>query len=375
LKLPKLSAAKLKYLKWVGYAFAYVLAFVLFAYISFPYERLRQYVVSTYNATQTAPAQNRLEIDSLSWSWRFPGIVAEGVRLVVPPPPTPEGEKPLPPRYLEAQEVFVSASALALLSGSREASFGAQALDGDIAGWASDSSAGRRLELQLDGVNPGSIPQLASTVGLPIAGSLSGHISLDIPEGNISKAEGTVDLAAEDLVLGDGKAKIQNAIVLPELHMGAFVLKAQVSGGRLKIDECTAQGRDLDLALSGSIRLRAKLENSVADMELKFSFAEKYRNQSDMTKALFGRPDSKIPGLFDTATSSHLTKQDDGSYGARLAGSLGRLMPRPLASGRRGKDKDASAIGGARRRTRSNRRAGAEKTEPDEAADEAAEEP
>lgn len=373
MKLPKLSAAKLKYLKWVGYAFAYVVVFVLFAYISFPYERLRQYVVSSYNAKQTLPPQNRLEIDSLSWSWRFPGIVAEGVRLVVPPPPVTEGEKPPPPRYLEAQEVFVSASALALLSGAREASFGAQALDGDIAGWASDSSAGRRLELQLDGVNPGSIPQLASTVGLPLAGSLSGHISLDIPEGNVAKAEGTVDLAAEDLVIGDGKAKIQNTIALPELHMGAFVLKAQVSGGRLKIDECTAQGRDLELALSGSIRLRPKLENSVADLELKFSFAEKYRNQSDMTKALFGQPDSKIPGLFDTATSSHISKQEDGSYGARLSGTLARLTPRPLAGARRGKD--GAAIGGSRRRTRSNRRAGEKTAEPDEAAEEAAEEP
>jgi hypothetical protein len=110
----------------------------------------------------------------------------------------------------------------------------------------------------------------------------------------------------------------------------------------------------------------------VADLELKFSFAEKYRNQSDMTKALFGRPDSKIPGLFDTATSSHLTKQEDGSYGARLAGTLARLSPRPLAGSRRAKD--GASLGGARRRTRSSRRAG-EKTEPDEAAEEAADEP
>ena len=366
MKFPTLSARKLKYIKWVGYGFAYLLAFVLFAYISFPYERLRQYVVSTYNATQTAASQNRLEIDSLTWSWRFPGLVAEGVRLVVPPPPAAEGEKPAPPRYLEANEVFFSASTLALLSGAREASFGAEALDGDISGWASDSSTGRKLELQLDGVNPGAIPQLASTVGLPLAGSLSGHISLDIPEGNFSKAEGTVDLSAEDLVLGDGKAKIQNTIALPELHMGAFVLKAQVSGGRLKIDECTAQGRDLDLALTGNIRLRPKLENSIADLELKFSFAEKYRNQSDMTKAIFGQPESKIPGLFDTVTTSHITKHDDGSYGARLAGTLARLTPRPLAGGGRRAAKDGATAGSTRRRTRSTRRG--KEAEPDEAA-------
>jgi type II secretion system protein N len=370
-KFPKLKG-KVKHLKWAGYVLAYLAAFVAFAYISFPYERLRQYVVSMYNVSQPAPAQNRLEIDSLTWSWRFPGLVAEGVRLVVPAPPPLEGEKQPPPQYLEAKEVFVSASALALLSGAREASFGAAALDGEVSGWASDGTAGRRLELQLDGVNPGAIPQLASTIGLPLAGRLSGHISLDIPEGNVNRAEGTVDLSAEDLVLGDGKAKIQNAIALPELHMGAFVLKAQVNGGRLKIDECTAQGRDLDLALTGNVRLRPRLENSVADLELKFGFAEKYRSQSDLTKAIFGQPDSKIPGLFDTATGSHLTKNEDGSYGARLAGTLTRLQPRPLSGGRR--SKDAATTAGKRRATRASRRgAKAEDTEPaDEAAEEAA---
>ena len=336
MKFPKLNLPKLKYIKWVGYVLAYLLAFVVFAYVSFPYERLRQYVVSMHNSAQTPPSQNRLEIDSLTWSWRFPGLVAEGVRLVVPPPPVPEADKPALPQYLEAKDVYVSASALALLTGAREASFGAEALDGDISGWARDSASGRRLELQLDGVNPGSIPQLQSTIGLPLAGSLTGQINIDVPEGNFSKAEGTVDLAAEDLVLGDGKAKIKNTIALPELHVGKFVLKAQISGGRLKIDECTSQGRDLELALSGSVRLRPKVENSLADLELKFTFAEKYRTQSDMTRAIFGQPDSKIPGLFDTATTGHLSKQEDGSYGARLTGTLARLNPRPLGAKSRG---------------------------------------
>lgn len=335
MKLPKLNLRKLEYLKWAGYVLAYVLAFVLFAYVSFPYERLRQYVISTYNQSQPAPADNRLEIDSLTWSWRFPGVVAEGVRLVLDSPPVSDSEKPPPPQYLEAEEVFVSASALALLTGAREASFGANALDGKVEGWARDSEAGRHVEIQLDGVNPGKIPQLANTIGLPLAGRLSGHASLEVPEGNVTKAEGTVDLAAEDLVLGDGKAKIQNTIALPELHVGTFNLKAQITAGRLKIDECTAQGRDLDLALTGSVRLRPKVEASVADLELKFSFAEKYRNQSDMTKALFGQPDSKIPGLFDTATSSHLSKQEDGSYAARLTGALAIMRPRPLSASRR----------------------------------------
>jgi type II secretion system protein N len=355
----------------------YLLAFIFFAYVSFPYDRLKQYLVTSYNTAQSGVAANRLEIDSLSWSWRFPGLALEGVRLVVPPAPTPEGEKPSPPQYLEAEEAYVSASTLGLLTGAREASFGASVLDGYISGWVSDSEASRRFELSLDGVNPGAIPQLSSAIGLPLSGRLSGHVSLDLPEGNVTRAEGTVELAAEDLVLGDGKAKIQNTIALPELHMGAFTLKGQVAAGRLKLDECTAHGRDLHLSLTGGLRLRPRLETSMADLELKFSFSDKYKSQSETTKAIFGQPDSKIPGLFDTVTGTSLSKQEDGSYAARLTGAIVRIKPRPLA-GRRSSRADSGSSSARQRASRavSSRRAartGNADSEDEEPAEEDAE--
>lgn len=364
LNAAKLSPTKLKYLRWVSYVAAYLLVFVVFAYVSFPYERLRQYVVSSYNAASVG-SDSRLEIDSLTWSWRFPGIVAEGVRLVVTPPALPEGDKPPAPRSLEAQEIFVSGSPLALISGAREASFGAHALEGEIYGFVSDSEASRRFDLQLDQVNPGAVPQLASAIGLPLSGRLSGSIKLELPEANLSKAEGTVELTAEDLVLGDGKAKIQGLLELPELHMGVFKLKGEVAAGRLKLDECVAQGRDADLSLVGSVRLRQKFENSIADLDLKFSFSEKYKTQSDLTKALFGQADSKVPGLFDTATSTALAKQDDGSYAARLSGPLYRLKPKPPG----GKRSTAKSAVNSRRRALGKRKAAQAGEDAAEAAD------
>lgn len=342
MRMPKIG---LRQLRWVAYGLAYLFTFIILAYVSFPYERLKQHLVSTYNASQLGPNPDRLDVDSLTWSWRFPGVVARGVRLTVggtevkadtgitveassettPPPPAP---------VLAADEVYVSFSPLSLLSGARAASFGASALGGEVSGWARDAADLRRLELQLDGINPGAVPQVASAIGLPISGRVSGQIAIDLPENNMMKAEGTVDLSAEDLVLGDGKAKIQNTIALPELHMGAFTLKAGITGGRLKLDECVAHGKDIDLALTGGLRLRKRLEGSLAELELKFSFSEKYKTQSDLTKALFGQPDSKIPGLFDTATKGLLTKQADGSYAARLFGPFSRLKPKPLLAKR-----------------------------------------
>lgn len=372
MKRPKLE---LRHLRWLAYGVAYLLTFVVFAYLSFPYDRLRQHVVAMYNAAQTGPNPDRLEIDSLSWSWRFPGILARGVRLSVPSPEpksatevtvdaSAEDARPPPPPVLEASQVYVSFSPLALLTGTRAASFGAKALGGEISGWARDSAVLRRLELQLDGVNPGAVPQLAAAIGLPLSGRLSGHIALDLPENNLMKAEGSVELAAEDLVLGDGKAKIQGMIALPELHMGAFTLKAGITGGRLKLDECVAQGKDVDLALTGGLRLRKRLEGSLAELELKFSFSEKYKGQNDLTKALFGQPDSKIPGLFDTATNGLLTKQEDGSYAARLYGPFSRLKPKPLL-GKRSSATDGYGTA-TRKRTRRRSKSTDTATEDDE---------
>ncbi len=341
--MPKLG---LRHLRWVAYGLAYLFTFILFAYLCFPYDRLRQHLVATYNASQLGPTPDRLEVDSLTWSWRFPGVVARGVRLTMgslEPKPASSGmtveassetTPPPPAPVLAADEVYVSFSPLSLLSGARAASFGAEALGGEVSGWARDAADLRRLELQLDGINPGAVPQVAAAIGLPISGRVSGQIAIDLPENNLMKAEGTVDLAAEDLVLGDGKAKIQNTIALPELHMGAFTLKAGITGGRLKLDECAAHGKDIDLALTGGLRLRKRLEGSLAELELKFSFSDAYKSKSDLTKALFGQPDSKIPGLFDTATKGMLTKQADGSYAARLYGPFSRLKPKPLVTKR-----------------------------------------
>jgi type II secretion system protein N len=366
MRLPKVG---LRQLRWVAYGVAYLFTFFILAYVSFPYDRLRQHLVSTYNASQLGPNPDRLEVDSLTWSWRFPGVVARGVRLTVgAAEPKPAGgitveassetTPPAPLPVLAAEEVYVSFSALSLLSGARAASFGARALGGEVSGWARDSAELRRLELQLDGINPGAVPQVAAAIGLPISGRVSGNIAVDLPENNLMKAEGTMDLSAEDLVVGDGKAKIQNMIALPELHMGAFTLKAGITGGRLKLDECVAHGKDVDLALTGGLRLRKRLEGSLAELELKFSFSDKYKTQSDLTKALFGQPDSKIPGLFDTATNGLLTKQEDGSYAARLYGPFTRLKPKPLLTKR-----SSSGYGTRKRKGKSDEEEADEATE------------
>jgi type II secretion system protein N len=337
---PKLTPRWAKALRWLGYVALYLVVFVLFAYVSFPYERLKDRLIASYAATQSGPSPSHLSIDSLSWSWRFPGIVAEGVRLDMPEGPDAKLASnatalvPAPPvqhDVLEADELFVRVAPLALLTGARSVSFSAKALGGELHGSASDSEAGRSLNMELEDIDPSGVPQLARLIGLPLRGRMSGQIVVDVPEGKVSKAEGTFELHGEELQIGDGKAKIKDMIALPPIEIGELKLKAEIAAGRLKITECVATGRDVEFSMTGGLRLRQRLDNSLADLEAQLNFSDKYKSQNEMTKALFGQPDSKVPGLFDSVTKTIFAKLDDGAYAARLTGPVSRLNVRPLS--------------------------------------------
>jgi len=67
--------------KWaprVGFPLFYVFSFVLFLSLVFPYDKLRDRIVFTFNAQQKATgAQQELAIDEMGWYW-FTGVRAKG---------------------------------------------------------------------------------------------------------------------------------------------------------------------------------------------------------------------------------------------------------------------------------------------------------
>src|SRR5206468_3931305 len=61
-------------LAWVGYPLFYLGCLMVFAYVSAPWDRLKNALVTGFNAGSPL----RMEIEKLSWSWHFPGISARG---------------------------------------------------------------------------------------------------------------------------------------------------------------------------------------------------------------------------------------------------------------------------------------------------------
>jgi type II secretion system protein N len=326
-----MKARLAKILPWVGYPAFYLFCLFIFAYWTFPYERLRDRIVAEFERQQhQSGGTQRLTIDSLGPYW-LSGLYAKGVRIVMPPPPGSDPDKR--PAEIAIDEGHVRVSLLPLLVGRVSITFGAKAFGGNIDGFTTTSGDDRRLEVELDKVDLTNLDPIASMVGLPLVGTLDGKLDLTIPEQKLQKANGTIDVTIRDLAAGDGKAKIGGKLALPKLNVGELTLSGEAKDGVLKITKLAAAGQDLDLTADGKILLRDPTNESIADVYLRFKFADGYKNRNDMTKSLFGSPGSSMPALFELDPRVKQSKRSDGFYGWHMMGPLRDAQFNPAPAG------------------------------------------
>jgi type II secretion system protein N len=318
-----LNAKQKRILRYVGYAAFYLFALVFFAFLTFPFDRLRTRIQSEFNASQTGPSPLTLRLGHLSSYW-FSGVRADDVDLISPPSTVPPEDpaKPNKPKVMRIDTVHARVSLLRLLFGTVHLNFGAEAFGGEISGFTSDADGGRKLEVDIEDLGLANAPLLADMLGLPIGGELAGHVEFLLPEGKLSKAEGKVDLKFSGLSAGDGKTKVLNAIALPKVEVGDLTLKATATAGGLKVDELKAGGKDLELQGDGSVRLRDNFDQSVLSLNAHFKFNDRFTNKDDMTRSLFGAPGSSVPALFDMVPQNKHAKRPDGFYGWRVNGTF-----------------------------------------------------
>lgn len=316
---------------WAAYPTFYLLCFVVFAFVTFPFDRLRDRIVVGFAEDQRRSGGTmQLEIGDMSWYW-LSGIEAENVRLITPASTEPDGTIK-PASEMEVPYLAARVSLLPLVLGRFNVSFKAEALGGSLHGTTHNSGADRALSVDFDNVALGRFQPLVQMLGLPMSGELNGHVDLTIPEGKLSKADGTIDLTIANLTVADGKAKIKDTIALPKLVVGDLVLKGDVSQGVMRITKFAAAGHDLDFSSDGKVTLRDELSESQADLNFKFKFSDKYKSKDDKTQALFGAPGSSAPALFEIADPKiRQAKRPDGFYAFRAWGLLRSLRFDPAA--------------------------------------------
>jgi type II secretion system protein N len=315
-----------KYAGPIGYPLLYGFCLVIFAILTFPYGKLKERIVASFNADQPPNGGQELQIEDMSGYW-LTGVSLKGVTLLRASP-----EVGRPPTKVVIDEATARYSILSALVGDSSLSFSATAFGGEVSGSYEVRSKSKLVDVTLDTIDMGRIQPIADAIGVPVQGKLSGSVRLNFPEGKSMKAAGSVSLDAQDVSVGDGKAKIKGTLALPKVDVGALTFTAEAKDGLLRVTKFAAAGRDVDFVGDGRILLRDLAPDSILELQVRFRINDVYRNKSDITKSLFGTPGSSIPALFELADPKvKQSKRPDGFYGWNIRGLLGRPDFQPNA--------------------------------------------
>lgn len=314
--------------RWImlaGYNAFFWFAFLLFAYWSFPYQRLAAYITDKVNESGSGYT---LEIGSLSPYW-LTGVALEHVEVrktAAEAPAAAPGEKPKPPQSIDIDSAQARVGLLSLLFGGRSVNFSAELGDGEIDGKYSQDGDDTKVAATLEDVDLSKFALLESMLSLPMKGVLKGDIDLTLGK-QPAKTQGSVKLGIDKLVIGDGKAKLKlgsmGGLTIDPVDAGAVTMEIDVKDGVGVVRTLTATGSDLKLSGSGDVRFAQPLARSRLNVMLKLNLTDAYKNKSNRTKAMFALLDS------GGAAQVSAAKTNDGGLQFRLSGPFNAVRALP----------------------------------------------
>lgn len=315
-------ATRQRLLHTLGYGAAFFFSFLLFVYLTFPWERLVTWLL------QEAKGNMGLTIDVEGFSPSLgTGITADKVTIRTKPSP---GNKDGDVYTLE--NVSARISLLSLMGGDYETSFAGDLLGGHVSGSLDIGSAGETgIQLTFSSIDISQIETIANYVGMPVFGKLDGEFLLDIPAKGIKGSNGMLSLQIKEGKVGEKGSKLDpsnygarktpgldQSVTLQEgASLGTVICQVEISSGRGKIKEFSATGGDIEASLEGSLRLNDRLFSSVLSGVLKFRFDEEYTQRNEKMEFFLGAP---------TLTQA---KTDDGFFAFNINDPLDRLKFRP----------------------------------------------
>jgi len=316
---------KERFRKWtprIGIPLFYLLCLAVFASVTFPYDKLKDKLVATFNAQQRpGPGQQELHIDEMTSNF-ITGVKMKGVRLL-----SLASDPGKPPVELKIDQAKARISLLPLLIGHKNVSFHLDAFGGEVDGVFEELGKDRHVSVEIAAVDLKSIEPLAAALGLPVEGKLGGTVDLLMPEGKAAKGSGNVNLEATDVSVADGVAQIKGGMLPikpPKVAVGTLSFVAEAKEGILRVTKFGASGKDVDLSGDGRVQMREMATESICDLNVKFKIADGFRSKNEMAKSLFGPPGSSQGALIEMDPKVKQAKTSDGFYAFHVRGQLGR---------------------------------------------------
>lgn len=313
-------------LRVLGYPLFFFFFFVMFLYVTFPYDRLKEVLIAQIEAPRLSPTGRQVPsnlevtIGSLGPTF-FPGLKAKDVRITFLPA-APGGR----PTFTRIDEAVVHVSVFGLLLRHANVSFDIEGMGGEIEGEASYSFGNdpvpglRSLKMEIENVATGEVGPLVQAVGLPLGGTLNGTVELTIPDGQINQAEGRVAITCARLTVGDNRAQFQiphfGGVTIAEIRAGDLTFNVNVRRGVATLERVASQSNEFALQMDGRVVLRPNLAESAMDLGLRFRFTDAYRNKNEQA--------GRILTVMDMVPDLQRARRPDGMFGFRCTGTFAR---------------------------------------------------
>ena len=318
--------------RFVVFPFYFLCCLFSSAYETFPYDRVRDFAI---HQIERAMPGAEVEIVSLEPAW-ISGVEATGVLIRMPQEPGEDrrAEVTIP-------RVYARAGIFAYMFGTSDITFEIETDGGgSITGELTDATSGSgdeaheqtRVVAHLENVDLRRIGMIRHALGIPVEGTITGDLDVTLAD-ELDATTGNITLTIAGVALGDGRAEVSLAALMPGMSHGLVVdrlragdinLRIDVEHGVGRVQQLSSDGEDAQLQGQGTIRLLRPFRMSALDVLMRINITPAYR-EGDHAR-----------GLFMLADSSPLVqpyRAPDGAFQLRLQGAVGgRVMAMPAGS-------------------------------------------
>ena len=231
----------------------------------------------------------------------------------------PSREDQIPGKFM-LEEVDVRVGLFSLMIGNLDVEIETQREEGRIRARYAQNDELTSVEVEVEELPLYDVPKARQALNVPLMGLFGLKMKLDVPGGEYSKASGFVEIACAACRLGDGETKLyvpgsqglKDGVTIPEIDLGSLSGRIEIEEGKGEIVETIeTESDDLNLAVSGSLRLHDNLGLSGLDIVIKADFTDALQERSE-----------RIRLMVQTASPQVKLEEPERGMGWRLEGVL-----------------------------------------------------
>lgn len=266
---------------WLGVGLGF---FLLFTWLSIPTRAIAWRI-----GHEAKKAGYLVDIEDITvWPWGT--VTLKNVQWTF----HPSREDQIPGKFV-LDEVDVRVGLFSLMVGNLDIEIETDREDGRIWAQYARNDERTRLAVEVEELPLYDVPKARQALNVPLMGLFGLKMELEVPQDEYSKAIGFVELSCAGCRLGDGETKLyvpgskglKDGVTIPEIDLGSLYGRLEIEEGKGEIVETIeTESDDLNVAISGSIRLNDKIGLSGLDIVIKADFTEALQERSERIRLM-----------------------------------------------------------------------------------------